>query len=130
MRFFREWVLHNWSLKLLALLIAFSLWATYNTDPVAEVGLTVPIEFVNVSPRLEIAGDVPTVVHLRVRGHAALLRRLTPGDLGVTLDLSGDGLGVTNVHLRPRDVDAPYGAQIVRIEPSEIHVHLVSRASP
>lgn len=127
MRWFRKWVLHNWSLKLMALLISFLLWATYSAEPVAEIGFAVPIEFVNVPSRLEIANDVPTVVHIRVRGRSALLRRLTPSDLGISLDLSGRTGGVGMVELDAQEVDAPYGVQIVRIDPQELRVHLVPR---
>lgn len=127
MRWFRKWVLHNWSLKLMALLISFLLWATYSAEPVAEIGFAVPIEFVNVPSKLEIANDVPTVVHIRVRGRSALLRRLTPSDLGISLDLSGRTGGVGMVELDAQEVDAPYGVQIVRIDPQELRVHLVPR---
>lgn len=127
MRWFRKWVLHNWSLKLMALLISFLLWATYSAEPVAEIGFAVPIEFVNVPSKLEIANDVPTVVHIRVRGRSALLRRLTPSDLGISLDLSGRTGGAGMVELDAQEVDAPYGVQIVRIDPQELRVHLVPR---
>ncbi|HEV2289308.1 MAG TPA: hypothetical protein VGR81_10180 [Candidatus Acidoferrales bacterium] len=127
MRWFRKWVLHNWSLKLMALLISFLLWATYSAEPVAEIGFAVPIEFVNVPSRMEIANDVPTVVHVRVRGRSALLRRLIPPDLGVVLDLSGRTAGSGMVELDPQEVDAPYGVQIVRIDPQELRIHLVPR---
>lgn len=111
----------------MALLISFLLWATYSAEPVAEIGFAVPIEFVNVPSRLEIANDVPTVVHIRVRGRSALLRRLTPSDLGISLDLSGRTGGVGMVELDAQEVDAPYGVQIVRIDPQELRVHLVPR---
>jgi hypothetical protein len=131
MRFLREWILHNWSLKLLSLLISLFLWATYMTEPVAEVGYMLPIEFLNVPPGVELAGDVPTQVHVRVRGRSALLRRLAPADLGITVDLTGKQTGDQDVQITPQDVDAPYGARVVSIMPADLHVRLVPRhASP
>ncbi len=131
MRFLREWILHNWSLKLLSLLISLFLWVTYMTEPVAEVGYMVPIEFLNVPPRLELAGDVPTQVHVRVRGRSALLRRLARADLGITVDLAGKQAGDQDIQITPQDVDAPYGARVVSIMPADLHVRLVPRhASP
>ncbi len=129
MRWFRKWVLHNWSLKLMALLISFLLWATYSAQPVAEIGFAVPIEFVDVPAQLEIANDVPMSVHIRVRGRSALLRRLTPSDLGISLDLSGRAAGSGMILLQAQDVDAPYGVQIVRIDPQQLRIHLVARGS-
>jgi YbbR domain-containing protein len=131
MRFLREWILHNWSLKLLSLLISLFLWVTYMTEPVAEVGYMLPIEFLNVPPGVELAGDVPTQVHVRVRGRSALLRRLAPADLGITVDLTGKQTGDQDVQITPQDVDAPYGARVVSIMPADLHVRLVPRhASP
>jgi YbbR domain-containing protein len=131
MRFVREWILHNWSLKLLSLLISLFLWVTYMTEPVAEVGYMVPIEFLNVPPSLEFAGDVPTQVHVRVRGRSVLLRRLARADLGITVDLTGKQRGDQDIQITPQDVDAPYGTRVVSIMPAGLHVRLVPRhASP
>ncbi len=129
MRFLRKWVLHQWGLKLLALFLSFLLWATYTAEPPAEVGYLVPLEFRNIPAQLEISGDVPTQVHVRVRGRAALLRRLTPADLGITVDLSGRTAGAALIPLSPENVEVPYGAQVVRVTPSQIHLRLVARGT-
>lgn len=127
MRFLREWVLNNWSMKLLALAISFLLWTTYTTEPSSEVGYLVPLEFRNVPANLEISGDVPTQVHLRVRGRSGLLRRLLPADLSIAVDLSGRPAGETLIQLTPDQVTVPYGVTVVDIIPPEIRVSLVRR---
>ncbi len=129
MRFLREWVLHQWGLKLLALFLSFLFWATYTAEPPAEVGYLVPLEFRNIPAQLEISGDVPTQVHVRVRGRAALLRRLTPADLGIIVDLSGRTAGAASIPLSPANVEVPYGAQVVRVTPAQIHLRLVARGT-
>ncbi len=127
MEFLRGWVLNNWGLKLLALGISFLLWATYMAEPLAEVGYLVPLEFNNIPTDLEISGDVPTQVHVRIRGRPALLRRLTPADLGITVDLSGAGPGEKLIRLTPEQVAAPYGAMVVSITPTHVRVPLIKR---
>lgn len=127
MRFLREWVLNDWSLKLLALAISFLLWTTYTAEPFSEVGYVVPLEFRNVPANLEISGDAPTQVHLRVRGRSGLLRRIIPADLSVAVDLSGRPAGETLVQLAPDQVTVPYGVTVASIIPTEIRVLLVSR---
>ena len=129
-RFLREWVFNNWGLKLLALGISFLLWATYTAEPAAEVGYLVPLELRNVSPVLEISGDIPTQLQVRLRGRAALLRRIVPADLELSLDLSRARAGESSFHIEPQQVTAPYGATVVRITPSQIRVLLVPRRSP
>ncbi|MBI1749512.1 MAG: hypothetical protein HY234_12735 [Acidobacteria bacterium] len=127
MPFFRKWILNNWHLKLFALLAAFLLWSTYTSEPAAEVAYVVPIEFRSMPADLEISGDIPTQVRLRVRGRSALLRRLTPADLGLTVNLAGAQPGETLVRLTADMVETPYGATVVRISPAEFRVTLVPR---
>ncbi len=101
MGFLRKYVFANAGLKLLAVAISFLLWATYTAEPFSEVGFQVPLEFTTMPPQLEMAGEVPTLVHIRVRGRSALLRRI-----------------------------APYGATVVQVSPQEIQVTLVPRHGP
>lgn len=131
MGFFREWVLHNWGLKLLALTLSFLLWTTYTAEPVVEVGYQVPLEFVNLPNDLELSGDLLTQVHVRLHGRAALLRRLSRADLAVMVDLNGRPAGETHVRLTKEQVTVPYGTTVERISPSQVRVLLVPRrASP
>jgi diadenylate cyclase len=127
MRFLREWVFANWWLKLLALGLSFLLWTIYSAEPVAEVGYVVPIEFRNVPANLEISGDVPAQVHVRVRGRSILVRRLTPADLAISVDLSHAQVGETAFQLTPDQVAAPYAVTVVGVTPSLIRVPLIPR---
>jgi len=130
MRFLRKYLFGNALLKLLALSISFLLWTTYTSEPFSEIGIQVPLEFIDIPPRLEISGDVPTAVHVRIRGRSALLRRLVPADLNLRLDMKDDKPGEALIHLTPDMVGSPYGANIVQISPPELHVTLVPRHEP
>src|ERR1700730_6071669 len=110
MRFLRKYIFANAALKLLALGISFLLWATYTSEPFAEVGFQVALEFTSMPTRLEISGDVPTSVHVRVRGRSALLRRMVPADLNLRLDLKDGKQGTMTINFAPEMVGAPYGA--------------------
>jgi hypothetical protein len=128
--FLRKYVLADAGLKLLALAISFLLWATYTAEPYAEVGFQLPLEFTTMPPQLEISGDVPTVVHIRVRGRSALLRRMIPADLNLRLDMKSSKQGTTTLNITPEMVGAPYGATVVQVAPTEIRVTLVPRHGP
>jgi hypothetical protein len=128
--FLRKYVLADAGLKLLALAISFLLWATYTAEPFAEVGFQLPLEFTTMPPQLEISGDVPTVVHIRVRGRSALLRRMIPADLNLRLDMKDGKQGTATLNISPEMVRAPYGATVVQVAPTEIHVTLVPRHGP
>lgn len=123
----RTWLLHNWHLKLAALLISFLLWASYTSEPFVEVGYTAPLEFLNIPSDLEITGDVPTQARVRIRGRAIVLRRLTSADLAVSVDLSGTRAGETLVRISRSQMDLPPAVELVRITPAEIRLRLVPR---
>ena len=127
MNFLREWVLHNWVLKVVALALSFLLWAAVTNEAPVEVGYTVPLEFRNLPEKVDVDSDAPTQVHVRVRGRSTLLRRLTPADLTISVDLSGAQPGEMLIRLLPEHITIPYGAELVRISPSEIRLHIVER---
>src|SRR5438309_2139703 len=55
--FFRRYVLHNLGLKLLSLVLAVGLWVAVARDPIAEVAVSVPIEFHRIPDNLEILSE-------------------------------------------------------------------------
>ncbi len=130
MRFLRKYILANAGLKLLALGVSILLWTTYTSEPFAEVGFQVPLEFTSIPSQLEISGDVPTSVHVRVRGRSVLLRRITPADLNIRIDLKDGREGDSLIQITPDMIGAPYGANVVRVSPSEFHVSLVHSNGP
>ena len=130
MRFLRKYIFANLALKLLALVVSFLLWTTYTAEPFAEVGFQVPLEFTSMPPKLEFSGDLPTVVHVRVRGRSAFLRRLVAADLSLSMDMKDGKEGTTSLPITPDMVSAPFGAKIVEVFPSEIRVTLVQRSGP
>jgi YbbR domain-containing protein len=130
LRFLRKYIFANAALKILALCVSFLLWATYTSEPFAEVGFQVPLEFTSMPTHLEISGDVPTTVHVRVRGRSAFLRRMVAADLNLRLDMKDGKPGTSTLPLAPDLVGAPYGASVVEVSPTEIHVTLVPRPGP
>ncbi len=130
MNFLRKYILANAGLKVLALAISFLIWTTYTSEPYAEVGFLVPLEFTTMPAQLEISGDVPTNARVRVRGRSALLRRLIAADLNLRLDMKDAKEGTTVLQVRPDMVGAPFGATVVQVQPAEIHVTFVPRRGP
>jgi hypothetical protein len=129
MRRLRHLLFQNASLKVLALLISFSLWAVYTAEPFAQVAYNVPLAFVNVPQGTVVsgvtAGNVPATVRVTLRGRSGLLRRLVPADLNFSVDLAGTRVGQVPVRLTPDMVRVPYGTEVVRIAPSEFDLALV-----
>src|ERR1700733_5637697 len=84
----RRWVLHNFWLKVLSLLIATGLWLAISPDQEpAEVAIRVPIEFRHVPQGLEISSATIPEAQIRVRGPERLIRDLRSTDLHAELEL-------------------------------------------
>lgn len=130
MRLLRRVFVHNLRLKVIAVGISFFLWATYTAEPFAQVGYNVPVFYVNVPEGLGVAGAPPNVVRVVLRGRSGLLRRLTPADLTLNVDLASAPSGDVPIKLLPAMVDIPYGTQVVRLAPVEFQISLVPSKLP
>lgn len=114
----------HFRLKLLAVLIALVLWLTVAGEHVVERTLRVPLELRNVPEQLEIVGDPPMTVDVRVRGSSALLGRLEPGDVIALVDLASARPGSRLFHLRTDEVRRPYGVDVAQITPVTIALEI------
>lgn len=119
----------NFWLKLLALLIATGLWFIVAGEHVGERSLRVPLEFRNVPSGMEIVGDPPATVDVRLRGSSGILGRLEPGEVMVTLDLQDARRGMRLFHFQPDAVDRPFGVEVVQIQPPTLSLDLQPTAS-
>ena len=130
MRLLRRVFVHNLRLKVIAVGISFFLWATYTAEPFAQVGYNVPVFYVNVPEGLAVTGAPPNVVRVVLRGRSGLLRRLTPADLTLNVDLASAPSGEVPIKLLPAMVDIPYGTEVVRLAPVEFQLSLVPSKLP
>ena len=85
--FCKRYVLHNLGLKVLSLLLATGLWLAIARDPVAEVAIRVPIEFLHVGDNIEISSELIPEAQIRVRGPGRFIRQLRATDVHAELDL-------------------------------------------
>jgi hypothetical protein len=130
MRLLRGLVLHNLGLKLIALTISFFLWATYTAEPFEQIGYNVPVAYLNVPEGLAVGGSPPNTVRIVLRGRSGLLRRLTPADLILDVNLATAPSGDIPIRLSPTMVSVPYGTEVVRLAPAEFHLSLVATKIP
>ena len=113
----------NLPIKLLALVLATLLWMTVTRDQLVERSLRVPVEYQNVPEDLEMVGDPPSFVDVRVRGPSGTLGRLQPGDVMAVLDLRSARPGQRLYHLTGSEVRAPFGVDVVQVTPSSIALY-------
>jgi YbbR domain-containing protein len=105
------------------------LWLTVAGEHIVERSLRVPLEFRNIPPQLEITGDPPDNVDVRLRGSSAVLGRLDPGEVVAVLDLAGGRPGSRLFHLRNDEVRAPFGVEVAQVVPSTVSLELERSAT-
>jgi YbbR domain-containing protein len=94
MRSPKYWITHNWHLKIVSLILATML------------------------------GDMTNTVQVRLRGSSNLIKDVTAKDVSTTIDLSKMGSGEKSVPLSPQNVQAPFGAEVIRVNPSSVRFNL------
>jgi YbbR domain-containing protein len=107
-------------LKVLSLAIAVLLWMAVAGEEIVERGLRVPLELQQLPQGLELAGEVPSTVDVRVRGGSGSLSRVGPGDVVAVLDLRAARAGHRLFPLAPDQVRVPFGVDVVQITPSAV----------
>ena len=108
----------------MSLALAAMLWALVATETSSEIGLEVPLEYRNIPPQLEITGDTTNVVQIRLRGSSNVIRDISAKDVSTTIDMSKMRPGDRIVPLSPQNVQAPFGAEVIRVNPSSVRFDL------
>lgn len=116
----RPWLLKHLGLKVLSLVLALVLWMVVSGEETVERGLRVPLELQQVPPGLELTGEIPTAVDLRVRGPSSTLGRLTAGDVVAVLDLRTAAEGRRLFPLTPEQMRVPFGVEVAQVTPAAV----------
>lgn len=116
-------------LKFLSIALAALLWLVVSGEQIVERALRIPLEFTNLPAHLEMVGDTPTVVDVRVRGSSGALSRIATGDLVAVLDLRTARTGRRLFHLTGGDVRTPFGVDVVQVNPSNVAVEFEESAA-
>jgi YbbR domain-containing protein len=111
-------------LKIMAVALAMLLWLIVAGDHLVERSMRVPLEFRNIPNALEIVGDPPTSVDVRLRGSSALLGRIEAREVVAVLELSSARPGSRMFHLRNDEVRAPYGVEVAQVVPGTIALEM------
>jgi YbbR domain-containing protein len=112
----------NLGLKFLSTLVAIMLWLIVAGERVVERVMRAPVEFQNLPAGLELVGNPPDTVEVRLRGSSGALSRMAAGDMSAVLDLSTARPGRRLFHITSSQVTVPYGIEIVQVGPSTLTV--------
>jgi YbbR domain-containing protein len=125
--FYRVFV-HNAGLKVVSLLLATGLWLAVARSPIAEVEMTVPIEFESLPDNLEIDSATFTQAQVRIRGPERVIQHLQPTDVMAEIDLSKVQAGTRTFDLADR-VHVPQDLEVVQIIPGQFRLSFDERVT-
>jgi YbbR domain-containing protein len=108
----------HFGLKALSVVIAALLWVLVGGEKIVERSLRVPLELQNMPDGIEMVGETPGTVDVRVRGSSSALGNLSVGDVMALMDLSNAVAGRRLFHLAPDDVRVPFGVEVKNVSPA------------
>ena len=86
-------IFENLTLKIVSFVLAVIVWFLVVGEQKSEVRLTVPIELRNLPTDLEVVESL-SQVEVTLRGASSFVKRLTPGDIEVYVDLNNVARGI------------------------------------
>ena len=113
----------NIGLKVAALALGGLLWFTLNGRQI-EKRLTAALSYGNIQSGLEMTGDQPDTVNVRVRGGDSAINGLARNQLQIVVDLSTAHEGPNPLILRTDEVVAPADIEVMQIDPGTLTVTL------
>lgn len=126
--FLRRYVLQNFGLKVLSLLLAAGLWFMISRgEEPAEVALRAPIVFQNVPPQIEISSESIPEAQIRVRGPERVIRQLQASEVHAEISLAGVKPGDRTFDLTSELVRHPPDVEVRQVLPSQLHLSFDTR---
>lgn len=110
--------------KLLAVVIAISLWLVANLQHDIDKNVNIDINYANLPPGLVIANNPPEKLTVRMRGPRSQLSSATSETMLFTIDLSNLGEGMSRFDVTTDQIIPPRDVQVTGISPAEIEIDI------
>lgn len=121
----RKLIIDNWSIKLVSLALAVSLWLFVTSKGKMEISLTVPLELQNIPAGMAVVGNVVRYLDVRLQGPERVMRDIGTGRKVVCLlNLGPTKAGENRIRVSPDDIRRPEGITVTHLAPYEIDVML------
>ena len=117
-----RYLLKDWKLKLLSLVLAIMLWYTVFQIGEPKKDITVRLTVSNLPRNMVITKMDPERVFLTVSGRVTLLKDIKDRDVTALVNLNGIKEGQTVFDLSKTNVAAPKGIDIVEVRPGTVSV--------
>ena len=115
-------LLNNIGKKVLAIVIAISLWLVANLQYDIEKNVAIDVNYANLPPGLVVVNNPPEKLNLRVRGPRSQLSSITAKNMLFTIDLSNIAGGMSKFEIGTDQITPPRDVQVTGISPAEIKI--------
>ncbi len=117
-------ILEDLPIKVFFLFLVCLLWVVLIGVRQGEISFNIPIEYYSIPPQLEINGDPPREINVRLKGSQRLLSALSPDRLRVQIDLSKSRSGINRISLSDANIIVPSGITVTNFYPQKIRLQL------
>jgi diadenylate cyclase len=124
MKDFKQYILENWKLKLLSVVLATMLWFVVYLIGETKKEVSVPVSTVNLSKSYVIMKTDNAKVDITLTGRVSVLKDIKENDVRVSLNMSHMQEGENIFSISKNDVQIPRGVQIGDIRPSSIKMDI------
>jgi len=115
---------HHLPQKALFLFLVCVLWIFVIGMRQGEISFKTPIEYYSIPQNLEMVGEPPKEMNVRLRGSQKLLSGINPDHLRVRVDLSDARSGMNHLSLSDANMNVPSGISVTNFYPRTIRVQL------
>jgi uncharacterized protein (TIGR00159 family) len=121
---------HNLWAKGMAVALAAVLWVALAGQQSSEISMTIPVEYQQIAPHIELRGDVPREVNIRLRGSQLALEALRSRQVRARVSLAQVREGINYFLLTRNQIDLPAGIDLTEIRPALLLIEVQKKESP
>jgi uncharacterized protein (TIGR00159 family) len=125
-----QWLTYRLSNKILAVAAAAGLWMAVAGQYNAEIALTIPVEYQRLAPTIELRGDVPASVTIRLRGPQLALDAVRASQVRARVSLEQVREGLNYIPLTTQQITLPPGVELTDIRPALLTLQVRSLTGP
>lgn len=120
MSFIRTYILNDWKLKGLSLVLAVMLWFAVSYKGESKLSVSVPVVPSNLEKDLMIKSMDTEDVLVVINGPVAALKNLRPKDVKAPLDVGELKSGRHIVNIQNSDIVVPKGIKVEAVKPDYV----------
>lgn len=124
MSFVRKYILNDWKLKGLSLVLAVMLWFAISYVGESKLSVSVPVVPANLEKDFMIKSMDGDDVLVMISGPVSALKNLSPKDVKAPLDVGELKSGRHIVNIRKTDIIVPKGIEVEAVKPDYVVIEI------